>query len=229
MINILACDDDIDFHEILKIKLPAADFKLTLTSTEAEFWQKFDSEKFDIFLLDLSIDDSPVKGLELINKIRQDKASETPIIVLSSANSEKIISNALELGANDFNGKPLDGRILIAKITSLISGDKAFGEVIKFGKFPGKQPEVTMSTTLKLKGISELGFLMEGDAYVVKGTKVKVSSARIKEIFGVETIDLYSNGFSVEKNGLYLSKFEINPDNKDLVGKANFWIKTNQK
>lgn len=229
MINVLACDDDLDFHEILKIKLPITAFKLTLTSTESEFWEKFDKEKFDIFLLDLSIDDSPLKGLELINKIRSDKSNDTPIIVLSNSSSEKIISNAMELGANDFNSKPLDARLLVQKIKSAVSGEQAFGEVIKFGKFPGKQPDVTMTTSMKLKGISELGLLVEGNAFIAKGAKVKVASPRIKEIFGVDSIDLYSSGFSAETNGVYLSRFEINPDNKDLITKAKFWIKTNQQ
>jgi len=229
MINVLACDDDFDFHEILKIKLPAAEFQLTLTSTEKEFWEKYDSGPFDLFLLDLSIDDSPVKGLELINKIRSEKNSETPIIVLSSSTSEKVLSNAFELGANDFNSKPLDGRLLISKIKSAISGGQAFSEIIKFGKFPGKQPDVTMTTTLKLKGISELGLLVEGNAFIAKGAKVKVASKRIKEIFGVDSIDLYSNGFSAESNGVFLSNFEIDPDNKDLITKAKFWLRSNQK
>lgn len=229
MINILACDDDLDFHEILKIKLPATEFKLTLSSTEKEFWEKFDTQKFDLFLMDLSIDDSPVKGLELINKIRSEKNNETPIIVLSGSNSEKILSNALELGANDYNSKPLDGRLLISKIKAAVSGGQAFSEIIKFGKFPGKQPDVTMTTRLRLKGISELGLLVEGNAFIAKGTKFKLASARIKEIFGVDVIDLYSNGFSAETNGVYLSTFEINPENKDLIAKAKFWIKSNQK
>lgn len=229
MINVLACDDDLDFHEILKIKLPVTEFKLTLTSTEAEFWEKFESEKFDIFLLDLSIDDSPVKGLELINKIRSDKNSETPIIVLSNTSAEKIVSNALELGATDFNSKPLDSRLLIAKIISAVNGNQAYGDTIKFGKFPGLQPDVTITTTLKLKSISEMDIIIEGNAFVAKGAKVKVASQRIKEIFGTDSIDLYSTGFNVESNGVFLSKFEINPDNKDLINKVKFWLKTNQK
>lgn len=229
MIKILACDDDLDFHEILKAKLPASEFELILTSTEKEFWEKFELLPYDLFLLDLSIDDSPVKGLELINKIRSEKSNETPIIVLSGVSSEKIISNAVELGANDFNSKPLDGRLLITKIKSVLSGGMAFNETIKFGKFPGRQPDVTMTSTVRLKSISEVGLVVEGNAFITKGTKVKVASVRIKEIFGVDVLELYSNGFSAESNGLYLSKLEINPDNKDLITKAKFWIKTNSK
>jgi len=41
MINIPACDGDLDFHEILKIKLPAMEFRLTSSSVEKEFWEKF--------------------------------------------------------------------------------------------------------------------------------------------------------------------------------------------
>lgn len=229
MITVLACDDNLDFHEILKIKLPTSEFNLVLTSSEAEFWEKYNGQKYDVFLLDLSIDDSPVKGLDMINQLRTDKSDNTPIIVLSSASSEKVISNAVELGANDFNSKPIDGRLLISKIKSAVSGGQAFSEVIKFGKINGKQPDVTLTTRLKFKGISELGILVEGNAFIAKGAKIKVRSERIKEIFGVDSVDLYSSGFSAETNGVYLSRFEINPDHKDLITKAKFWIKSNQK
>jgi CheY-like chemotaxis protein len=229
MIEILAIDDDLDFHEVLKAKLPASEYKLTLTKNETEFFSKFLSQKFDICLLDLSIDDSPLKGLEILSKLRIEHASDTPVIVLSNTNSEKVISNALELGANDFTAKPLDGRLLIAKIKLVITGEQAFGEVIKFGKFPGKQPDVTITARLKLKALTELGFLVEGDAFVAKGTKVKLSSPRIREIFGEDVIEVYSTGFATEKNGNFLTTFEIDPENRDMIAKAKFWIKTNQK
>ena len=41
MIEILAIDDDLDFHEILKIKLPAQEYNLTLTSSESDFFDKY--------------------------------------------------------------------------------------------------------------------------------------------------------------------------------------------
>ena len=165
MIEILAIDDDLDFHEVLKVKLPAAEYKLTLTANEADFFEKFLSQKFDICLLDLSIDDTPLKGLEILSKLRQEHNSDIPVIVLSNTSSEKVISNALELGANDFTSKPLDARLLTSKIKTVINGEQAFGEVVRFGKFPGKQPDVTINARLRLKAITELGFLVEGNAF----------------------------------------------------------------
>ncbi|MBC7427159.1 MAG: hypothetical protein H7336_01025 [Bacteriovorax sp.] len=66
-------------------------------------------------------------------------------------------------------------------------------------------------------------------AYVAKGSKIKLRSSRVQEIFGIDTVSAYSTGFSSEISGVYVTAFEIDPDNKDLVSKAKLWIKANQK
>ena len=228
MINVLAVDDDFDFQEILKIKLSPAEFKLTLASTEKEFFEKFETQEFDIFLLDLSLDGHPLKGLEILEKIRHEKQNETPIIVLSNSSSKKIVSNALELGANDYASKPVDGKLLITKIKALVIGKQAFAKELEFGTTPDKQPDITLTSKLKLMAVTEVGFLLEGNAYVAKGSKIKLKSMRIYEIFGVETISAYSAGFSSEVSGLYQTSFEIDPDNKEMVNKTKLWIKANK-
>lgn len=229
MINILAVDDDLDFHEILKIKLPTSEFNLTLTSSEKEFFEKMDSGKFDLFLLDLSIDDHPLKGIEILVRIRQDKQLETPVIVLSNSNSKKTNSSALELGANDFVNKPIDGKLLISKIKALIDGSQAFSKELEFGTTPDKLPEIQILAKFRLVSISDIGLVLESSAYVAKGSKVKLCSDRIKEIFGVKLIEVYSNGFDSEVSGVYRTTFEIDPEDKDLISKAKLWIKAHKK
>lgn len=227
MINILAVDDDLDFQEILKIKLSATEFKLTLASTESEFFEKFESEKFDVFLLDLSLDNQPLKGLEMVTKIRQGKASDTPIIILTNTDAKKIVANSLELGANDFVNKPLNPQLLISKIKALVSGNQAFEKELE--AMPGKGVSLQLGTKMRLVAITEIGFIVEGSAYIAKGSKIKLKSARIKEIFGLESLDVYSTGFNSERSGIYQTVFEIDPDHKDTVSKAKVWIKAHQQ
>ena len=228
MINILAVDDDIDFHEILKIKLPSKNYNLILTSTEKEFFEKMPTMKFDIFLLDLSIDDQPLKGLEILTKIRQDQSLETPVIVMSNSSSKKTVSSALELGANDFVGKPIDGNLLISKIKALVEGNQAFAKELEFGTIIDKHTTIVLSTKLRLVALTEIGFLLEGNSYVAKGARIKLRSPRIKEIFDLDEIDVYSSGFSSEVSGVYITACEIDPDQKELISKAKMWIKTSK-
>jgi DNA-binding response OmpR family regulator len=227
MIKILAVDDDLDFHEILKVKLNSKEMELTLTSTETEFEAKFSESKYDLILLDLSIDDNPLKGLEILSKIRQEKNSDIPVIVLTNTSTKKTVSSALELGANDYVNKPVDGKLLNLKIKELVGGNQAFAKEIALGKVPGKAITITLSSKLKLVSISELGFVVEGSAYIAKGSRIKLKSERIREIFGTESIDVYSNGFNSEVSGVYLTTFEIDPDLKETINKVKMWIKAN--
>lgn len=229
MINILAVDDDLDFQALLKVKLPPSEFDLTLASTEKEFFEKIDSKKFDVYLLDLSIDDHPLKGLEILIRIRQEKMSETPVVVLSNSSSKKVVSNALELGANDFVSKPIDGKLLINKIKALVEGNQAFSKEFEFGETPEKMPEIKLLTKFRFISLSDLGFVLESQAYVAKGSKAKLYSERITEIFGVKSLEVYSTGFDSESSGVYRTTFEIDPDNKELISKARLWIKNNKK
>lgn len=228
MIKILAIDDDFDFQEILKVKIPSSEFELVLTSTELEFFNKFDEQKFDVFLLDLSIENHPLKGLEILERIRHEKKSEVPVIVLSNTSSNKIISNALELGANDFVNKPVDGKLLVGKINALVIGNQSFAKELEFGTTPDKLPEVTLASKLKLVSISDVGFLVEGCAYVAKGSRVNLRSVRIKEIFGADEIEVYSTGFNSEVSGVYTTTFEIDPDKKEMINLAKLWIVANK-
>jgi DNA-binding response OmpR family regulator len=227
MIKILAIDDDLDFHEILKIKLSQVDFELTITSTEIEFENKFNEQKYDLILLDLSIGDNPLKGLEILSKIRQVRNNDTPVIVLTNTNTKKTVSSALELGANDYVNKPVDGKLLVIKIKQLVGGNQAFAKEIALGTTPGKPTAITLSAKLRLVSISEIGFIVEGNAFIAKGSRVKLKSERIKEIFGTESIDVYSTGFNSEVSGVYLTSFEIDPDLKETINKVRMWIKTN--
>ena len=120
----------------------------------------------------------------------------------------------------------MDGSLLTQKIKELMSGNAAFANELELGTSPGLKSPVTLVTTLRLVSISELGFVLEGNTFIARGYRVKLKSPRIKEIFETESIDVYSTGFSSETNGIYLSTFELNPDQKDMVNKVKDWIKT---
>ncbi|MGR9117699.1 MAG: response regulator [Gammaproteobacteria bacterium] len=78
----------------------------------------FHAEQPDLVLTDINM--PVINGLEFIRQIRR-LHSETwvPIIILSAYNQEDDIVNGLEAGADDYMIKPLNLKILIAKIKSL--------------------------------------------------------------------------------------------------------------
>ncbi len=68
-------------------------------------------------------------GLELINWVRahnDEKIKFLPIIVISGYTSEKVIAMARDSGANEALVKPLSGKSLAQRITSVIEQPRAF-------------------------------------------------------------------------------------------------------
>ena len=55
-------------------------------------------------------------GIELIDYVRNELKSNTPIIIISSAGNEQNVLTAFELGANDFITKPVSPTELLVRI-----------------------------------------------------------------------------------------------------------------
>jgi DNA-binding response OmpR family regulator len=55
-------------------------------------------------------------GIELINYVRKELNSKTPILIISSAGNEENVLSAFELGANDFISKPVSPSELLVRI-----------------------------------------------------------------------------------------------------------------
>ena len=71
----------------------------------------------DLILLDVILPD--INGLELLKSFRKKYKRELlPIIMVSAFNDEESIAKCIQLGAQDYLPKPLNGTILIAKVLS---------------------------------------------------------------------------------------------------------------
>lgn len=80
-------------------------------------------ELFNSFLPDLVIVDinmPGVSGLEVVKHIRQMKVSRTPIMVLSGNTQDTVITQAFELGIDDYMKKPLSLNEICARVKNLI-------------------------------------------------------------------------------------------------------------
>jgi len=74
------------------------------------------AEKPDLIILDLGLPDR--SGFEVIAEIR--KHSPVPIIVLSARNDERSKVEALDLGADDYIGKPFGMAELMAQLRAAL-------------------------------------------------------------------------------------------------------------
>lgn len=91
-------------------------------------------DTFDLLVLDWNVPD--LDGTEILRWLRQHRGDEVPVLILSSRSSEKDVSEALGMGADDYVIKPFRGmelaarvrRLLMRKRTGHANGQESFGD-----------------------------------------------------------------------------------------------------
>lgn len=91
-------------------------YNVTSAGTVSKFRQIFVETKPDLFLLDLILPDGD--GLSLIKEIRNH--TDAPVIVISGKNEmvDKVVG--LEMGADDYVGKPIEMKEILARVKAHI-------------------------------------------------------------------------------------------------------------
>jgi two-component system OmpR family response regulator len=115
--TILAVDDDLKTRQLLKQYLEKHQYVVQLAHDGASFHAEFERCRNDLVLVILDVMLPDTDGFALCRRVRE--RSEVPIIMLtaSSDDTERIVG--LELGADDYIGKPYNPRELLARIKAI--------------------------------------------------------------------------------------------------------------
>ena len=110
--HILIIDDDKEITALTSDYLIAHGYRTTCAFNGANINQLLRENNFDLIILDIML--PGIDGLNLCQIIR--KTQDTPIFMLSAANSTEDRVAGLELGADDYITKPFSARELLARI-----------------------------------------------------------------------------------------------------------------
>lgn len=129
MQQILIVEDDKDLAEGIKLALRDEELSFFLCGTIAGAQEIRKKQKFDLYILDLTLPDG--NGLDLCRDIR--RTSKTPTVLLTAKDMELDIVTGLENGADDYITKPFSLMVLRARIRALLrrSGSQAEKEYVK--------------------------------------------------------------------------------------------------
>ena len=116
MIKILLIDDDFRHSELLKNYLSRDGIKLDCISDAEKGLKRFELSDPDLLLLDIML--PGMNGFDVCTEIR--KTSNVPIIMLTARGDVSDRISGLELGADDYIGKPFEPRELVARIQSVL-------------------------------------------------------------------------------------------------------------
>ncbi len=124
MAKILVVDDEPDMVEMIKTALESASHRVVAAYNGKEGVKKAKEEKPDAIILDIMMPEQD--GFVTCKELKEDPTCKgIPILILTAvsehfANTRYAKSMGLELEAEDYIDKPLDPKVLLARLAKLL-------------------------------------------------------------------------------------------------------------
>ena len=117
--HILIVDDDDRIRSLLKDYLSENSYIVSTAGNADQAKEKLEYIKFDIIILDVMMPGQ--NGYELTKEIK--KQIKIPIILLTAKGEVENRIKGLELGADDYIGKPFEPKELLLRIKNIVNKD----------------------------------------------------------------------------------------------------------
>ena len=118
--TILAVDDDEGLLRLLQLQLEPFGYMVISAATGQEALRLFGKVNPDLVILDVGLPE--LDGLSVCRQIRS--RGEVPILMLSAFSKDNDRIVGLEVGADDYLGKPYNPRELLARVRALLRRSK---------------------------------------------------------------------------------------------------------
>jgi CheY-like chemotaxis protein len=128
--KILAIDDQKLVLIPLEVRLKELGYEIITETSAKKGLELFDSFKPDLVIVDINMPET--SGIEVVKYIREKRKSDIPIMILSGNTDDDIISEAFDLGANDYMKKPLSLQEVCSRTKRLIGVPESEGAAKKY-------------------------------------------------------------------------------------------------
>ena len=133
--KLLLVDDDPELRELIADYLARHGYAVATAHDGVAMDESLAAGGVDLVILDLMLPGED--GLAIANRLKRD--SDLPIIILSACGEDADRIAGLEVGADDYLGKPFNPRELLARIRAVLrrvpDRRDAQGVVVEFGEF----------------------------------------------------------------------------------------------
>jgi two-component system phosphate regulon response regulator OmpR len=202
--HILVVDDDDRIRVLVKEYLKENGFAVSTGNSAEEAKIKLSYFKFDLIVLDVMMPGQ--NGFELTKEIK--KNSSVPIILLTAKGEVENRIQGLELGADDYLGKPFEPKELLLRIKNIIKKNKKINisKINKIGEARINLNKMSIHLKNKISKISnaEKKVLIEMLANPGK-TYSRIQIGEISNIVQERSIDVMITRLR--------QKIEVNPKN----------------
>tara|TARA_B100000945_G_scaffold86083_1_gene66845 strand:+ start:253 stop:930 length:678 start_codon:yes stop_codon:yes gene_type:complete len=159
--HILVVDDDDKIRDLIKQFLSEKGFIVSTANNSIEAKKKIDIFNFNLIILDVMMPGQT--GYELTEELKQKK--DIPVILLTAKGEVENRIHGLQLGADDYLGKPFDPQELLLRINNIIKNNdnRNLIEVTKIGEAELNLSKMTIKLREKIEKInlSEKNVLMK--------------------------------------------------------------------
>ena len=206
--HILVVDDDIKIKELIKQFLVEKGLIVSTASDAKEAKEKIEIFNFSLIVLDVMMPGQ--SGYELTKELKSSK--NIPILLLTAKGETENRIHGLEIGADDYLGKPFEPRELLLRIKNIIKSNSAENllEDSKIGDAELNLNKMTIKLNNKTKKINsaEKNVLL----------KMLSSPGKIFSRKEIGTISKISQERSIDVMITRLrKKIEINPKNPKFL------------
>jgi two-component system, OmpR family, response regulator len=125
--HILIVDDDLQIRKLLGRYLAEQGFRVTLASDRRTLMAALESNDIKLIVLDVMLPDG--SGLEICRNMRSENVP-IPIILLTALKEDVDRIIGLEIGADDYLGKPFNPRELAARIRAVLRRQNEAAQIV---------------------------------------------------------------------------------------------------
>jgi DNA-binding response OmpR family regulator len=135
--RLLVVDDDPEIRELTHAYLTQQGFEVHCVDSGESMAAFLEHENVDLIILDLMLPGE--HGLELARRLKRSR--DVPIIIVSAQGDDVDRIVGLEVGADDYLGKPFNPRELLARVRAVLRRSRRGGEPlerdeeVRFGPF----------------------------------------------------------------------------------------------
>ncbi|MBU4263932.1 MAG: response regulator [Proteobacteria bacterium] len=112
--KVLLVDDEEEFCNMLSERLETRGMKVNAVLSGEDAVKRVEDQNFDAIILDLAM--PGIDGIETLRRIKEMRP-DLEILMLTGHGTVKSGIEAMKLGAEDFLEKPVDMKVLMAKIS----------------------------------------------------------------------------------------------------------------
>ena len=202
--HILVVDDDDRIRNLLKDYLSENDYIVSTAENADQAKERLEHIKFDTIILDVMMPGQ--SGYELTKEVK--KKIKVPIILLTAKGEVENRIKGLELGADDYIGKPFEPRELLLRIKNIINKnnkiDLKLKHLVGTAEIDLNKMSINLNNKLKKINNSEKKVLIE----MLSNPGTTFSREQIGKISGISqerSIDVMITRLR--------QKIEVNPKN----------------